>query len=193
MEVPVLLVIEIVDANTEHPVFIQLVDCAYIDDEKVRGSCPRSTVWVSVIQRVELLAAIAKPERSGELVGRAPCRQQVCAVPRNARLPFAYTRGKFVVLLNDRVRKRVARLNVHPLYARIRQHYRNFCAVGANIVDVLDVRDVREHADISLRIQSITCPLKEKRRAERARTESAAEAGKVPLRGQFCRPGFFWL
>src|SRR5438045_6434719 len=89
MEVPVAVVVQIVDAGRHAPLLVDAPGEAYVGGEVLRERLVRKAVRIAVVQRAELRAAVARAEGRVEPLGRPPRGEQARAPARHARLPLA--------------------------------------------------------------------------------------------------------
>ena len=190
MEVPVAVVVEVVDACGQRPLAVDLPLGPRIDGEVLARRHVGEAVDVAVVQRAELLAAVARPQAQAQVVPRLPLREQRRPPARHARLPFADRvaghRRVAAVGQDDRVREREAARQRDPLGQRRRAA--ELHPARAHVIDVLHRAGRGAHPRIDLRIERIPAVLVEQRDpqavASSARPFGAELAGPAALRLQ---------
>src|SRR5690606_27820393 len=141
MEVPVLRVVDVVDAEGGGPVAADLPAHAQVDGEVAAGAEVGVGVDVAVVEVGVLAAAVARGDGEGPALVGPPGRMDGGAPARHARLPPADAGG--VVGVGDGLRVGVgeAAAQVQPAHPHVAAGVGQLDAGGAHLVHVLHARD----------------------------------------------------
>ena len=192
MEIPVLVVVQVVNAQGGAHLLADLPAQAHVGGEVLAGAHVGKAVDVAVVQAGKLAAAVARAQGAGPVRVKAVADQRRGPPDRHARLVFAQRvagRGdKAAVVLDARVGIGCAAVEVQPPCQHIGAVEGHFHAVGLDAADVLHPADVQvgDRIKSGLRIQGVAHVLGEQREAQQG-------IAQVFFSGQLAGPGFFRL
>ncbi len=142
MEVPELVVVQVVDAHSCADLLGDLVAHAHISGEVAAGALVGKAVHIGVVQRAVLLAAVARAQGVRPFVVRPVGGHGSGAPLGDATLPFAHAGRELVVAGDLGVRPGQAAAQLQPAHEDIGCLVRQFQALGADGVHVLHVGHV---------------------------------------------------